>query len=141
MSATVVVGDTLSREDAEHLRLLSIFHYVVGGLQAVFACVPILHLVMGAFMIVGPGVAGRDRVPVALMGSFFVAFAAIWILLGWTLAACMVLVGRSLTQRRRRLFCLVVAGVEAALCMPFGTVLGIFTILVLVRPSVRQAFG
>ena len=25
-------------QDGEHLRLLSIFHYVVGGLMALFAC-------------------------------------------------------------------------------------------------------
>jgi hypothetical protein len=39
------------------------------------------------------------------------------------------------------MFCLAMAGIEAALCMPLGTVLGIFTIIVLMRPSVKQAFG
>ena len=29
----------------------------------------------------------------------------------------------------------------AALSMPFGTVLGVFTIIVLMRPSVKAAFG
>lgn len=33
-------------KDLEHLRLLSIFHYVVGGLIALFACFPIIHLMM-----------------------------------------------------------------------------------------------
>ena len=28
-------------EDLEHLRLLSIFHYVVAGIGALFACLPV----------------------------------------------------------------------------------------------------
>ncbi len=42
-------------------------------------------------------------------------------------------------HHRRRLFCLVVAGVECAF-MPFGTVLGVFTIAVLMRESVKELF-
>jgi hypothetical protein len=38
------------------------------------------------------------------------------------------------------LYCLVVAGIEC-IFMPFGTVLGVFTIIVLMRPSVRNLFG
>jgi hypothetical protein len=30
-------------EDEQYLRLLSIFHYVVGGIAALFACFPIFH--------------------------------------------------------------------------------------------------
>jgi hypothetical protein len=47
--------------------------------------------------------------------------------------------GRFLARRKHHLFCLVVAGVEC-LFFPFGTVLGVFTIIVLMRPSVQQAF-
>ena len=34
-------------QDLEHLRLLSIFHYVAGGLLAVMSCRPIVHVVVG----------------------------------------------------------------------------------------------
>ena len=40
--------------DNEHLKLLSIFHYVVSGLAAFFACIPIIHLVIGLFFILAP---------------------------------------------------------------------------------------
>src|SRR5258705_2817637 len=66
-----------------------------------------------------------------LFGWFFVLFAGAWMIVGWSLAICLVMAARFLAQRRRRLFCLVVAGVTAAICMPFGTVLGVFTIIVL----------
>ena len=130
-------------QDAEHLRLLSIFHYVVAAMTALFASFPIIHLVVGAAMVFLPGRFGDSKggEPPVMVGIFFMAFAGAWIVVGWTLAICMVIAGRKLAQRKRYLFCLVVAGFTAVSCMPFGTVLGIFTILVLVRPSMKQAFG
>jgi hypothetical protein len=63
------------------------------------------------------------------------------VLVGWGFAACLVLAGRSLRDRRRYLFCLVMAGLMCVLCNPLGTILGVFTIIVLVRPSVKELFG
>ena len=48
--------------------------------------------------------------------------------------------GRRLAQRRSYMFCMVMAGV-ACMLTPVGTVLGVFTIIVLNRPSVRRLFG
>ena len=57
--------------DGEHLRLLSIFHYVVGGLAALFACIPLVHLAMGVFMIIAPGKFGpSSNQPPAFFGSY-----------------------------------------------------------------------
>jgi hypothetical protein len=131
------------KQDEEHLRLLSIFHYVVAGLAALFALFPIFHLIFGIFMILAPqkfGGHGQEQPPLALMGWFFVIFASMFITLGWTIAALILTTGRFLARRRHYTFCLVMAGMEC-LFMPFGTVLGVFTILVLVRESVKQLFG
>ncbi len=135
--------DQQAVQDAEHLRLLSIFHYVVAGLQVLVASFPILHLLVGAAMVFAPDWLGEEmkgEPPPTALGWFFMAFASGWILFGWTLAACLVIAARSLAQRKRYLFCLAVAGVEAAMCMPFGTVLGVFAVIVLVRPSVKEMF-
>ena len=127
--------------DDEHLRLLSIFHYVVGGLAALFALLPIFHLIFGLFMIFASGkLAGKGEPPPAFIGWFFVIFASFFIILGWTFAALVVASGRFLTKRKCYMFCLVMGCVEC-LFMPFGTVLGVFTILVLVRESVKRLFG
>ena len=130
-------------QDAEHLRLLSIFHFVVAGMQALFAFFPIIHFVIGAlsFFGTGPFGKGEGRLPGMLFGGFFMLIAGGFILTGWSLAVCLVVAGKSLRQRKRYTFCLVVAGIEAAMCMPFGTVLGVFTIIVLLRPSVKAEFG
>jgi hypothetical protein len=137
-------ANSQASQDAEHLRLLSIFHFVVAGMQALFACFPIIHFAIGAlsFFGMGPfGKAGEGRLPGMLFGGVFMLFAGGFILAGWSLAACLVVAGKSLRQRKRYTFCLVVAGIEAAMCMPFGTVLGVFTIIVLLRPSVKAEFG
>ncbi|MGA9779464.1 MAG: hypothetical protein ACLPRE_11955 [Limisphaerales bacterium] len=131
------------KQDEEHLRLLSIFHYVVAGLAALFALFPIFHLIFGIFMILAPqkfAGHGQEQPPLALMGWFFVIFASVFITLGWTIAALILTTGRFLARHRHYQFCLVMAGVEC-LFMPFGTVLGVFTILVLVRESVKPLFG
>ena len=130
-------------QDLEHLRLLSIFHYVVGGLAALFACFPIIHLTLGLLMIFNPSMWENkmhgDMEEMRFVGIFFVCLASVFILAGWTMAVCVFIAGRNLARRRHYTFCLVVA---AILCVfiPFGTVLGVFTIIVLVRPSVKELF-
>lgn len=130
----------IQTQDAEQLRLLSIFHYVVAGLAALFACLPVLHLVIGIAMITGRADFPSEEPMVGLMGWFFVVFAGLFILGGWAFAVCLLLAGRLLSQRRRYTYCLVMGGV-ACMFMPFGTVLGVFTILVLLRDSVKGLFG
>jgi hypothetical protein len=127
--------------DADHLRLLSIFHYVVGGITALMACIPLVHLAMGIFMLAAPETFGNtpEARPPAMLGWFFIVFAAAFIVAGQALAACMIAAGRKIAKRRSYGFVFVVACIEC-LFMPFGTVLGVFTILVLNRPSVKALF-
>lgn len=128
-------------QDEDQLRLLSIFHYVVAGLAALFALFPIIHLVLGLAMIIAPDkMGGHGGPPPAFIGWFFVIFAVVFITLGWVFAAFVFTAGRFLAKRKNHTFCLVMAGVEC-IFMPFGTVLGIFTILVLMRDSVKQIFA
>ncbi len=127
-------------QDEDQLRLLSIFHYVVGGLAGFFALFPIFHLIVGLFFIFAPNkFAGKGEPPPAFIGWFFVIFAAVFIALGWVFAAFVFTAGRFLARRKHYLFCLVMGAVEC-IFMPFGTVLGVFTLIVLMRESVKQLF-
>jgi hypothetical protein len=130
-----------TNQDEQHLNILSIFHYVVGGLTALFACFPIFHLAMGIGMLSGGfgEIPPDEAFPFRLFGLLFVIFPAVIILLGWALAAAIVVAGYYLSKRRKYTFCLVVAGLEC-IFIPFGTVLGVFSIIVLVRPSVKAMF-
>jgi hypothetical protein len=129
------------KQDLDHLRLLSIFYYVLGGLHGLCACFPLFHLTVGVLLVSGafPAPKQGEAIPEAF-GWFFILFASAAILLGWTFAICLIVAGRMLQQQRGYLFCLVVAAI-ACIFMPLGTVLGVFTLIVLLQPSVKELFG
>jgi hypothetical protein len=128
-------------KDEEQLKLLVIFHYVLAGVSALFACIPIIHLMIGLTMVLSPDRFhdGGGHGPPPFFGWMFVIMAGLFIILGWVYAICVFAAGRCLARRKRHLFCLVMGGVEC-LFMPFGTVLGVFTILLLIRDSVKALF-
>lgn len=128
------------KTDAEHLRLLSIFHYVCAAFLGMVALFPIIHLIMGIAIVAGwlPAEPGTDSPEV--LGWIFIGVAATIMLIGFTMAFAVFLAGRKLKAHTGHTFCMVVAGF-LCLFMPLGTVLGVFTILVLNRPSVRALFG
>ena len=74
------------------------------------------------------------------MGLFFTLIAGSMILFGWVFAVCEALAGLFLLKKKRHMFCVVMGGV-ACTFMPFGTVLGVFTIITLMKPSVKALFG
>jgi hypothetical protein len=132
---------TKPSQDEEHLRLLKIFHYVCAALAAAFSCIFIIHLVIGLIVLLAPHAFGPAKgQPPAFFGLFFVMIGGGLMTAGWTFAALLAWAGRCLGRREHYTFCFVMACV-ACLFQPFGTVLGVFTIVVLVRPSVKALFG
>lgn len=132
-------------KDLEHLRLLSIFHYVSGGLIALFSCIPIFHLSIGIMVLSGkfptpPPRAGEPQFPIELFGLMFTIIPLIFIIGGWTLAILTIIAGRKLGKHQSYLFCFIIAGILCAFA-PFGTILGVCTILVLLRDSVKPLFN
>jgi hypothetical protein len=124
----------------EHLRLISIFHYVVAALASLFALFPVIHLVIGIAMLTGGFAKGGEDEGLKWVGGFFVTFASAWIVMGLTFATCVLLAGRNLAKRTRYTFCLVMAGLECVF-VPFGTVLGVFSLIVLTKEEVKARFG
>ncbi len=67
-------------QDEDHLKLLSIFHYVVGGLAGFFALFPIFHLAIGLFFVIAPeNFVEKGEAPPEFIGWFFVVFSAVFI--------------------------------------------------------------
>ena len=128
-------------QDAEHLKLLSVFHYVLAALTALVGFLPIIYIALGAAMVMGKMPAGPSSpAPPAEFGWMFIIFGGLFCLLAWAFAVCLFLSGRWLAARRNWTFCFVVACLS---CMnvPLGTILGVFTILVLQRPGMKGVFG
>ena len=130
-------------DDQQHLRLLSIFHYVVGGFTALMMCLPLIHLGLGIAMVFFPESfqsKPSGETSSQFIGWLFIIMGGLFFLAGQALAICMIASGRFLAQRKRHLFIFVIACIECTF-MPFGTILGVFTIIVLSRESVKRLFG
>jgi hypothetical protein len=129
-------------QDTEHLRLLSIFHYIVAGLAALFSFFPLLYTTVGAIFIFvarhGTAKPGEDMPP-EFVGWIFVVVGSFLFLLGIAIATCILVAGRSLAKHTHYWFAFAMACIEC-LFIPFGTILGVFTIIVLSRESVKTLF-
>jgi hypothetical protein len=130
----------ISTLDRQHLDLLGVFHYVVAAITALFSLIPVIHLALGLAMVTGHFPHRPDEPDPAIFGWIFVVLGGVFILGGLTFSALLAYAGRCLRQRRRHTFCLVMAAISCAF-MPFGTVLGVFTLIVLTRPSAKLLFA
>ena len=132
------MDSNLVDRDAEHLKLLSIFHYVLAGLKALISLVFIFHIFMGIVFIVA-GTQSRGGGPPAFLGGIFIVLGMFAMALGLVGAGLLAFAGRFLAQRRHYTYCFVIA-VLSCLSFPLGTVLGVFTLVVLSRSSVKASF-
>jgi hypothetical protein len=128
--------------DAGHLKLIGIFHLVLAGLSVFGLGFLFLHWLFLHSFIDNPAMwknqANQPPPPKEIFAIFkWFYFAA---------GGCMILAGIAnlvsgwlILKRRARIYSLVVAGLDC-LCFPFGTVLGVFTFVVLLRESVVEVY-
>ncbi len=136
------------QQDVENLKLLSIFHYVLGGITAIFSCLPIIHLLIGIAIVTGqldPDTAdfsdsGFSPSDFQTFGWIFIIFASFFIILGWLFAIALVIAGWCLSHRKNHTLCLIVAAFSC-MFVPFGTALGVFTLITLTKESVKSLFA
>lgn len=126
----------LTADDVSHLNSLAIAHYVLGGLGMFFALFPLLYVGFGVMLITG---AAEAEVP-PYVGGMLVAVGLVLFVAGEAGSIALILSGRHLQRRTGYLFTFVVACISC-LSVPVGTILGVFTIIVLSRDSVKAAYG
>lgn len=137
-----VVTQNQQRRDGEHVKLLAIFHFVFAGLAFVGIGFFGIHYAIMHTVFSNPEMwksQPQTMPPKAFLDAFvwFYLFMSVLLLTGLVLN---VLSGFFLLQKRNRLFSLIIGGLNC-LQIPFGTALGVFTILVLSRDSVRQLYA
>jgi len=132
-------GYSPPNHDAEHLKLLSIFHYVLGGLIALVGCIWFIYVGVGIAMVMGKMSSNGDGPPPEF-GWIFVVMGSAAIIFSWTVAILLLVAAGRLKKRRAWTFCFVVACVSC-MFVPLGTALGVFTIIVLIRDSVKASFA
>ena len=130
--------------DREHLRLLSIGYYISAGMNVFMSFFGLMYAFMGLFFQavipkVPPPSGNAPAPPPELFGMVFGAVGCGIFATMIVFAILKFVVARRLKQRRSRVFCMVVAGV-CCVGIPWGTLLGVFTFVVLSRPSVVALF-
>jgi len=142
-SAPAFVVSTQESRDNEHLKLLALFHYIGGAMVMLFSSFAIIHFVIGITVITHPHAfdppttqPGVPDFPAQWMGWMFAGIGGAVVSLG----SLTLYSGRCISRRRHRVYSFGVA-IFLTLWMPIGTVLGVFTILVLQRESVKVLYN
>jgi hypothetical protein len=130
----------LTKEDTDQLDLLGTLFYVYGALTALVALGIFGFAVIPAILGAGATAAASDAGPPAAFvgGLFFIIFGAVGFVF-LVKAVLSFVAGAGL--RKRSSYPMIVIGAALALFnMPLGTLLGVFTFIVLQRPAVRALF-
>lgn len=132
----------VNRSDSQ-LDVLGVVHYIVAGFLGLFGLLPLLHVAMGAALLSGRfpfgGTANTPPGFPAAFGWFFIVFGLLFICVAEAMALTLAFAGTYLRQRRRWLFCVVIDAITCAL-FPFGTVLGVVSLVTLSQPEVKARF-
>ncbi len=123
--------------DEKYLDLFGNLHYLLGAMIGVFASIPIIHVIIGVAMVLDRS-NSTDPAPV-LVAWGFIGFGSAIIIIGWTAAILVIMAGYRMTKRKSLKFCMIVAGIECFF-MPFGTIIGIFTLILLTKPETKRLF-
>jgi len=127
--------------DADHLKLLSIFHFVGAGLAVLGLLFLLAHFAIFHAFLSNPKI-WQDQKQAPPPAEFFAVFKWFYLVFGvWFFASGVlnVISGLCLRAKKHRTFSLIVAAINC-LHIPLGTVLGVFTIIVLIRDSVRELY-
>lgn len=122
----------------QYASYIGLAHYGVAAFSALFACFPIFHLTIGIGMVSGRLDTQNDP-EAAFVGWLFIGIASTMMCLGWLFTAVLLYTGRCWQKKQHYTFCLIVAAVSC-LFTPFGTILGIFALILLLQPEGKALF-
>ena len=145
----------------ERLRFLAIGYYVRGGVIIVFSSFLLIYVVMlSAFSFIPESKWKPSPTPTPSVSTFswptphppnseappvifFRIIAGIIggvMLLGWTFGALTLYAGRSIQKRKHKALIYVMAAVNC-MFVPYGTLLGVFTFIILGSPPAIEEFS
>ena len=134
-----------TNNDINFLKLLSIFHYIMGGAIAFLALISAIYLIRGILFIVSPESFPIESIMILITPGhklseyIFTFINGIYFILGVIFAIAVIRSGRFLRLHKKYWFSFVIACLLCCI-VPFGTVLGILTLIVLSRKSVKELY-
>ena len=147
MQPLMITPEMQCRQDSDHLRILAIFHFVLAALAAIAIGLLAMHYAILDSVLTHPEIwkqlqqgpkpptreAFKNLLDVlAWVYTFIGGISLVYVMLNF-------LSGIFLIQRKFRTFSLITAALDCLL-FPIGPILGVFTIIVLSRPSVRTEY-
>lgn len=136
--------------DAEHLRTLAICHYIKAGLTLMMCAFIPLHYAVMRMVFTSPEFTKGGQAEQQTGGplpfdplEFFSFFQWFYVIAAVFMLAAIILTvmsARFMQRRVHRTFSIVVAGF-LCLLFPLGTLLGVFTLIVLTRDSVMRLYA
>ena len=131
--------ETVKNGDSELYTIVSIFHFVVGGFQILLSSIGVIYMAVGYLITTGAIDSAKSEPPPEVMGWIFSGVGLVFTVILLTLGILVIKTGLNLMKKRHRTFCIVI---DAILClaMPFGTIVGIFGLVLLMKPETEELF-
>ena len=132
--------EKITTQDSDMLSIVSIFHFVLGGFQMLFSLIGFIYVAMGILMASGQMDSTNGNPPPAELGWVFGGIGVVFVLIFITIGLLTIKTGKNIRKRKNRTFCIVM---DSILCMmmPFGTIVGIFGLVLLTKQGSVEEFG
>ena len=124
----------------KHISTLSVLHYVYGALVCAGGVVALVFLGVGTLLSSELVMDGAQDAPVEWLGPFFQYLGITLFILLEVWGLLIMLSGHWISQSRNRTGSMIIA-VLCLLSVPFGTALGVFTLVVLSDDAVMADYG
>ena len=132
--------------DEDHINILAVCYWVFGALGIFTSIGAGLYMAFLATMMQQMsnevGAAAGDIPELEMLGNLpgvILGLGVLLVVLGVVGAIMKIITGFLLKKRKAYTFCLITAGLTS-LSLPFGTIIGVFTFVVLMRKQVARAF-
>lgn len=132
-------------KDLDHIGILAVLTYVWSALSLLGIAFLGLHYTMMRFIFMNPNMEWESQgdAPPFAPEEFFSVFVWFYVFMGTIFLAgglVNLISAICLQKKKGRMFSMVVAGLNCAQ-VPLGTGLGVSTLIVLMRPSVRDLYA
>jgi uncharacterized membrane protein len=129
----------VKNNDNDQFRIVSIFHFVLGGFQMLFSLIGFVYLLIGVLMTSESLDAGKSVPPPEIVGWIVGGIGVVLIVLFLSIGFLSIRTGINISRRKHHTFCIVM---DSILCLmvPFGTIVGIFGLLLLTKQETAGEF-
>lgn len=127
------------KKQNEKLNTLAILHYVAGGLGCLFSCFPLIHVAVGIFVLNNPE-QNPNNPPREFIGYLFAGIGLLFFIMGQIIAGLTIYSGKCIKNQVKHKFSFILSCI-LCVCIPFGTALGIYSIITLQKEEIKNLYN